>query len=64
MRVFENMVLRRIFGPRRDEVTEEWRRLHTKELNDLYFSPNIVRVIKSRRMRWAGHVARMGEESV
>ena len=62
LRVFENMVLRRIFGPRRDEVTGEWRRLHNEELNDLYSSPNIVRVIKSRRMRWAGHVARMGEE--
>jgi len=62
LRVFENMVLRRIFGPRRDEVTGEWRRLHNKELNDLYSSPNIVRVIKSRRMRWAGHVAHMGEE--
>jgi len=62
LRMFENMVLRRIFGPRRDEVTEEWRRLHKEELNDLYCSPNIVRVIKSRRMRWAGHVARMGEE--
>jgi len=62
LRVFENMVLRRIFGPRRDEVTGEWRRLHNKELNDLYSSPNILRVIKSRRMRWAGHVARMGEE--
>ena len=61
--VFENMVLRRIFGPRRDEVTGEWKRLHNEELNDLYCSPNIVRVIKSRRMRWAGHVARMGEES-
>ena len=62
LRVFENMVLRRILGPRRDEVTGEWRRLHNEELNDLYSSPNIVRVIKSRRMRWAGHVARMGEE--
>jgi len=60
--VFENMVLRRIFGPRRDEVTEEWRRLPNEELNDLYCSPNIVRVIKWRRMRWAGHVACMGEE--
>ena len=58
------MVLRRIFGPRRDEVTGEWRRLHNEELNDLYCSPNIVRVIKCRRMRWAGHVARMGEERV
>ena len=60
--MFENMVLMRIFGPRRDEVTREWRRLYKEELNDLYTSPNIVRVIKSRRMRWAGHVARMGEE--
>ena len=60
--MFENMVLRRIFGHGRDEVTEEWRRLHNEELNDLYSSPTIVRVIKSRRMRWAGHVARMGEE--
>jgi len=62
LRVFENMMLRRIFGPRRDEVTGEWRRLHKEELNDLCSSPNIVRVIKSRRMSWAGHVARMGEE--
>jgi len=62
LRVFENMVLRRIFGPRSDEVTGERRRLHNEELNDLYSSPNIVRVIKSRRMRWAGHVARIGEE--
>jgi hypothetical protein len=62
LRVSENMVLRRIFEPRRDEVTGEWRRLHNEELNSLYSSPNIVRVIKSRRMRWAGHVAHMGEE--
>jgi len=62
LRVFENMVLRRICGPRRDEVTGERRRLHNEELSDLYSSPNIVRVIKSRRMRWAGHVARMGDE--
>ena len=60
--MFENMVLRRIFGPRRDEETGEWRRLHNEELNYFYSSPNMVRVIKSRRMRWAGHVARMGEE--
>src|SRR5215472_3935953 len=62
LRVFEDKVLRRIFGPRRDEVTGDWRRLHNEEINVLYFSPNMVRVIKSRRMRWAGHVARMGEE--
>ena len=55
-------MFRRIFGPRRDKVTGNWRRLHNEELNDLYSSPNIVRVINSRRMRWAGHVARMGEE--
>jgi len=55
--VFENIVLRKIFSPKREE---EWRKLHNEELNDLYFSPNIVRVIKSRSLRWAGHVARMG----
>ena len=60
--MFENMMLRRIFGPRRNEVTGEWRRLHNEELSDLYPSPNIVRVIKSRRKRRAGHVARMCEE--
>ena len=59
--MFENRVLRRIFGPRRDGVTGEWRKLHNEELNDLYCSPNIVRVIKSRRLRWAGHVTHMGE---
>jgi hypothetical protein len=59
--VSENRVLRRIFGPRRNEVTGEWRKLHNEELNDLYCSINIVRVINSRRMRWAGHVARNGE---
>jgi len=64
LRVFENRVLRRIFGPKRDEVTREWRKLHNEELNDLYSSPSIVRVIKSRRIRWAGHVARMGERRV
>jgi hypothetical protein len=61
LRVFENTVLRRIFGPRRDEVTGEWRRLRNEELIDLYPSPNMVRVIKWRRMRWAAHVARMRE---
>ena len=62
LRVFHNRVLRRIFGPRRDEVTGVWKRLHNEELNDLYSSPIIVQVIKSRRMRCAGHVAHMGEE--
>jgi hypothetical protein len=61
LRVFENRVLRRILGPKRNEVTGKWRRLHNKELYALYSSPNIIRVIKSRRLRWAGHVARMGE---
>jgi hypothetical protein len=64
LRVFENRVLRRIFGPKRDEVTGEWRRLHNREFYALYFSPNIIRVIKSRRLRWAGHVARMGRGEV
>ena len=59
-RMSENMVLRRVFRPKRDELTREWRKLHNEELNDLY-SPNIVRVMKSRRMRWTGYVARMGE---
>jgi len=59
--VFENRVLRRVFGPKRDEVTREWRKLHNEELSDLYSLPNIVWVVKSRRMRWAGHVARIGE---
>jgi hypothetical protein len=60
LRAFENMVLRRIFGPKRDEVTGEWRKLHSEELNNLHSLPNIMRVIKSRRMKWAGYVARMG----
>jgi hypothetical protein len=62
LRVFENRVLKRISGPKRDEVTGEWRKLHNEELHILYSSPNVIRQIKSRTMRWAGHVARMGEE--
>ena len=61
LRVFENRVLRRVFGAKRDEVTGEWRKLPNEELRDLYSFPSIVRVVKSRRMRWAGHVAQMGE---
>jgi PAS domain-containing protein len=61
LRVFENRMLRRIFGLKRDEVTGEWRKLYTEERNDMYWSTNVVRVIRSRRKRWAGHVARMGE---
>jgi hypothetical protein len=62
LRVFENRLLKRVFGPKRDEVTGEWRKLHNEELNDLCSLPNIVWVVKSRRMRWAGHVARMGAD--
>ena len=62
-RVFENRVLRRMFGPKRDEVTGEWSKLHNEELNDLYSSPNILRVIKSKIIRWAGNVAHIGERS-
>jgi hypothetical protein len=62
LKVFENRMLRRVFGTKRDEVTGEWRKLHNEELNDLYFLPSIVRVVKSRRMRWGGHVERMGED--
>jgi hypothetical protein len=62
LRVFGNRVLRRIFGPKRDEVKGKWRRLHNRELYALYSSPNIILVIKSRRLRWAGHVARIGEK--
>ena len=61
LRVFENRLLRTLFGPKRDEVTGEWRKLHNEELSGLYSLPNIVRVVKSRRMKWAGHVANMGE---
>ena len=61
LRAFENRVLRRVFGPKRDEVTGKWRKSHNEELSDLYSLPNIVRVVNSRRMRWAGHVARMAE---
>ena len=64
LRVLENRVLRRIFGPKGDELTGELRNLHNEELNDLYFSPNIIWVIKSRRTKWAGHVARMGRRDV
>jgi hypothetical protein len=63
LRVFENRVLRRIFGPKRGEATREWRRLHNEELNDLHSAPNIIWVIRSRRMSWAGNIARMGEKS-
>jgi hypothetical protein len=62
--VFENRVLRRIFGQKRDEVTGDWRKLHNEELHNLCSSPNIIRMIKSRRMRWAGHVARMGRRGM
>ena len=62
LKVFDYKVLRTVFGPKRDEVTGEWRKLHNEELNDLYSLPNTVRVVKSRRMKWAGHVARMGED--
>jgi hypothetical protein len=64
LRVFENRVLRRIFGPKRDEVKGEWRKLRNKELHDLYSSPSIIRIIKSRRIRWADNVARMGEKRI
>jgi hypothetical protein len=62
--VFENRVLRRIFGSKKDEVMGDWRKLHNKELHNLYSLPNIIRMIKPRMMRWAGHVARMGEECI
>jgi hypothetical protein len=60
--MFENRVLRRIFGPKRDEMIVGWRKLHNEEIHNLYCSPSIIRIIKSRRMRWTGHVARMGDE--
>jgi hypothetical protein len=64
LRMFENRMLRRIFGPKRDEVTGGWRKLQNEELHGLYSSPSNIRVLKARRMRWAGHVARMGEVRV
>jgi hypothetical protein len=64
LRVFENRVLRRIFGRKRDEVTGGWRKVHNEELHNLYSSPSIIRMIKSRRMRWAGHVTRMGKKNI
>jgi hypothetical protein len=62
--VSENRVLMRIFGPKKDEVTGSWRKLHNEELHNLYSTPSIIRMIKSRRMRWAGHVARMGRRGI
>ena len=62
LQVFENKVLRKIFGPKRDEQTDKWRRVHNGELHDLYGKPDIMRIVKSRRLRWAGHVTRMGNE--
>jgi hypothetical protein len=62
LKAFENRVLRRIFGPKTDEVTGEWRKLHNEELRDLYYSPSLIRIIDSRRMRWVGHVAQIGEK--
>jgi hypothetical protein len=64
LRLFEKRVLRRIFGRRRDEVTGGWRKLHNEELHDLYSSPSVIRIIKARRMKWAGHVARMGKREM
>ena len=62
MQVFENEVLRKVFGPKRDDETGEWRRLHNSEKHDLHGEPDIIRIVKSRRLRWAGHVTRMGNE--